>query len=74
MAHQLLNTLGHFGSGFVCKRNGKNGIRRDSLFLDQPCDAACDHARFARTGSSQDEQWALRGFDGSALFWIEFSD
>ena len=44
---------------------------RDALFADEPGDAAGDDAGFARAGSGQDEQGALGGLDGGALFGIQ---
>jgi hypothetical protein len=68
---QPLHPFAHFAGGFVRKRNCQNGIRRNALFLDQPRNAAGDHAGFARACSSQNEQWAVRGLNGCALFGIQ---
>ena len=71
VAEQPIHALGHFAGGFVGEGDGQNRVGRDILFLDEPGDAVCDHARLARSGAGQDQQRAVGGFDCGALFGIE---
>ena len=70
-AYQFVDALGHFGSGFVGKRDGHDRVRHYTHMLDQVGDAVRDHARLpaARPGQYQDR--AFGGFDGFALLRVE---
>ena len=74
VADQALDALGHLGGGLVGEGDGQDGIGRDALFLDQPGDAAGDDAGLAGAGAGEDQQGALRGLHGGALFGIQFGD
>lgn len=69
---KLLDAFRHFGRSFVGKCNRQNGIRGYALLLDEPRNAAGDDPSLTGTGAGEDEQWTIRGFNGGALFWIEF--
>ena len=51
----LLDTLAHFGSGFVCEREGEDRMGRDTLF-DHISDAGGKHSGFARASTRYDER------------------
>ena len=68
---QSFHALAHLARGFVRKRNRQNRIGRNTFLLNQPCNSASDHASLTRTGSSQNEEWAIRGFDRGALFGVQ---
>jgi hypothetical protein len=74
VAEQLFDTLGHFAGGLVREGDGEDGVGRDVLLLDEPGDAVGNDACFAGASAGEDEQWALRGLDGSALFGIEMGE
>jgi hypothetical protein len=69
-----IDALAHFGCGFVGKGDSQNGVWGNALFLDEPGDAACNHASFARTGAGEDQQRAFGSFDSSALFGIQIGE
>ena len=74
MAEQSIDAFGHFGGGLVGEGDGEDGVGRDVFLLDEPGNAMGDDAGFARAGAGEDEQWALRGLDGGALFGIEMGE
>ncbi len=74
VAEQALDALGHLAGGLVGEGDGEDGVGSDALFLDEPGDAAGDDAGLAGAGSGEDQQRALGGFDGGALFGIQFVD
>ena len=74
MPQQPVHALAHLAGGLVGKGNGENRIGRHALFLDEPGDAAGDHARLARTGAGKDQQRPFSGLNGGALFGIQFGD
>ena len=74
VAQQPVDALGHLAGGLVGEGDGQNRVGRDAFFLDQPGDAAGDDAGLARAGAGQDEQRALGGFDGGALFGIQIGE
>ena len=74
VAEQLVHALGHFAGGLVGEGDGQDGVGRDAFLADQPGDAAGDDAGLARAGAGQDEQRALGGLDGGALFGIQIGE
>src|SRR5437016_6934104 len=60
----------HFFRGFVGERDGENRFGGYAA-RDELGHAKSDGARFARTGSSEDEDWTFSSFGGETLFRIQ---
>ena len=74
VADEAVDALGHFRGGLVGEGDGEDGVGGNAFFADQPGDAAGDDAGFAGAGAGQDEQRAVGGFDGGALFGIQIGE
>jgi hypothetical protein len=53
---KLFHAAGHFVGGFIGEGDGQDSLRRNA-FLDQPRDAAGDHAGLAGPRPRQHQQW-----------------
>jgi transposase InsO family protein len=70
----LVNALAHLAGGLVGKGDGQNRVGRDAFFLDEPSNAAGDDAGFARPRPGKNQQRALGGLNGGALFGIQVGE
>ena len=61
----------HLGRGLVGEGDGDEAEGRDAPFLDQVGDAVGQHPGLARTGPSDDEQWAITVDDGLPLRGVQ---
>jgi len=71
MTQQPVDAFAHFAGGLIGEGNSEDGVRSDALLADEPCDAAGDDAGLARACPGEDQQWAISGLDGGALFGIQ---
>ena len=69
--NDVLNSLPHFGSGFVGEGNRQNLGGADRLRFEHIRDTAGENSRFTGTGSSHDEEWGATMLDGLLLLGIE---
>jgi len=74
MVEQAIDAFAHLFGRLIGKSHGKNRVRRNALFADQPGDAARNDTCFSRARPGKDEQRAFSGLDGGALFGIQFVD
>ena len=64
------DTLFHFASGFIRKRDGKNSVWFDTV-ANQIADSKGDHACLARSRARQNQHRARERLDGCRLSRIE---
>jgi hypothetical protein len=65
------NTLGHLAGGLIGESDREDGVGRYIFLANKPGDAVRNNTGFTRARTCQDEQGALGGFNGCALFWIQ---
>ena len=69
-ADHALQARFHLAGSLVRKGHGEDPVRKDLLLVEQVRDPVREHARFARTGTCEDEDRAIGLFDRSPLYVV----
>src|SRR5690606_27789874 len=73
-AHKALDAVLHFAGGLVCEGKRQDIPGRDVVLLDEVGDADGEYARLAAPRTGDDQQRAVDGSHGQALFRVEWRE